>query len=234
VCQWSPHLWVRYPGFAILRKKEEANMQAFRAKSLSVVALAVLGFALFLAAAAPQPQPQAAPVPVPEIVLTLDPVQSTVHWTVDSTLHMVHGTFVLKSGRVHFDPETGKAGGEIVVAATSGESGSSSRDARMRKEILETPKYPDVIFRPTQIQGKVGPSGASDVKLDGVFSIHGADHNLTALVHAELTGDRWRGTGKFEVPYVKWGIKDPSNVLLKVKPVVNVELEMSGEVKTPK
>jgi hypothetical protein len=25
-----------------------------------------------------------------------------------------------------------------------------------------------------------------------------------------------------------WGIKDPSNFLLKVKPVVNVELEMSG------
>ncbi len=44
-------------------------------------------------------------------------------------------------------------------------------------------------------------------------------------------GDRWRGTGKFEVPYVKWGIKDPSNFLLKVKPVVNVELEMSGEVR---
>jgi polyisoprenoid-binding protein YceI len=224
----------RYSGFAILRKKEEANMQAFRARSLSVAALAVLALALFLAAAAPQPQPQAAPAPVSEIVLTLDPAQSTVHWTVDSTLHMVHGTFVLKSGTVRFDPETGKAGGEIVVAATSGESGSSSRDARMHKEILETPKYPDVIFRPTQVQGKVGLSGASDVKLDGVFSIHGADHNLTALVHAELTGDRWRGTSKFEVPYVKWGIKDPSNFLLKVKPVVNVELELSGEVKAPK
>jgi polyisoprenoid-binding protein YceI len=209
-------------------------MQAFRARSLSVAAFAVLGLALVLSAAAPQPQPHATPAPVSEIVLTLDPAQSTVHWAVDSTLHMVHGTFALKSGTVHFDPETGKAGGEIVVVATSGESGNNSRDARMHKEILETPKYPDAIFRPTQVQGRVGQSGASDVKLDGVFSIHGANHDLTALVHAELTGDRWRGTGKFEVPYVKWGIKDPSNFLLKVKPVVNVELEMSGEVKAVK
>jgi polyisoprenoid-binding protein YceI len=215
-------------------KKEEADMQAFRARSLSVAALAVLGLALFLSAAAPPPQPHATPAPGSEIVLTLDPAQSTVHWTVDSTLHMVHGTFALKSGTVHFDPETGKAGGEIVVVATSGESGNNSRDARMHKEILETSKYPDVIFRPTQIQGKVGQSGASDLRLDGIFSIHGADHNLTALLHVELTGDRWRGTGKFEVPYVKWGIKDPSNFLLKVKPVVNVELEMSGEVKAEK
>ncbi len=209
-------------------------MQAFRARSLSVAAFAVLGLALVLSAAAPQPQPHATPAPVSEIVLILDPAQSTVHWAVDSTLHMVHGTFALKSGTVHFDPETGKAGGEIVVVATSGESGNNSRDARMHKEILETPKYPDAIFRPTQVQGRVGQSGASDVKLDGVFSIHGANHDLTALVHAELTGDRWRGTGKFEVPYVKWGIKDPSNFLLKVKPVVNVELEMSGEVKAVK
>jgi polyisoprenoid-binding protein YceI len=209
-------------------------MQAFRARSLSVAALAVLALALFPAAAAPPPQPQANPAPGSEIVLTLDPAQSTVHWTVDSTLHMVHGTFALKSGTVHFNPETGKAGGEIVVTATSGESGNNSRDARMHKEILETSTYPEIIFRPALVQGKVGLSGASDVRLNGIFSIHGSDHELSALVHAELTGDRWKGTSKFEVPYVKWGIKNPSNFLLKVKPVVNVELEMSGEVKAAK
>ncbi len=206
-------------------------MRVLWVRSLSLGPLAVLGLTLFLTAAAPLPQPPAAQPPTSEIVLTLDPAQSRVHWRVDSTLHTVHGTFALKSGTVHFDPETGKAGGEIVVYAPSGESGNGSRDRRMHKEILETAKYPAVIFRPTQVEGKVGQSGASDVKLGGVFSIHGADHDLTALVHAELTGDRWTGTGKFEVPYVKWGIKDPSNFLLKVKPVVNVELEMSGEIK---
>jgi len=199
-----------------------------------VGALAVLGLALLLSAAPTLPQAPATQPPAYEIVLTLNPAQSKVHWTVDSTLHTVHGTFVLKSGTVHFDPETGKAGGEIVVYAPSGESGNGSRDRRMHKEILETAKYPEVVFRPTQVEGKVRQSGASDVKLGGVFSIHGADHDLTALVHAELTGDRWRGISKFEVPYVKWGIKDPSNFFLKVKPVVNVELEMSGEIKAAK
>lgn len=207
-------------------------MRVLQARSLGAVA--VLGLVAFLVAAAPLPQAPSTQAMVSEIVLTLDPAQSKVRWTVDSTLHTVHGTFTLKNGTVHFDPETGKAGGEIVVYAPSGESGNSSRDSRMHKEILETAKYPDVVFRPTQVEGKVGQSGASDVKLSGVFSVHGADHDLTALVHAELTGDRWRGTGKFEVPYVQWGIKNPSNFLLKVKPVVNVELEMSGEVKAVK
>ena len=134
-------------------------------------------------------------------------------------------------GSVHFDPSTGKAGGEIVVFATSGESGNDSRDKRMHKEILETAKYPEVVFHPTQVEGKVAVSGPSEVKLHGTFSIHGTDHDLIALVHAELAGDHWTGTGKFEVPYVTWGIKDPSNFFLKVKHVVNVELEMSGATK---
>ncbi len=206
-------------------------MRVLRAESRTG-ALAVCGFLVFLAAATPLSPSVATQATAPEILLTIDPAHSIVHWTLDSMLHTVHGTFALKSGIVHFDPETGKAGGEIVVSAPSGESGNGSRDNRMHKEILETAKYPDVVFRPRQIDGKVAPSGASDVKLAGVFSIHGADHELTAQVHAELTGDHWRGISNFEVPYVQWGIKDPSNFFLKVKPLVKVELEMSGEVRS--
>src|SRR5271165_3736864 len=200
-------------------------MKVARARALGIWGLGVLGLAVFLSAAAAPPLPQAAQAATSEVVLRVDPGQSQVHWNVDSTLHTVHGTFNLKSGTVHFDPQTGKAGGEIIVLATSGESGNGSRDARMHKEILETAKYPDAVFRPTMVEGKVAPSGGSDVKLRGVFSIHGADHDVVATVHAELAGDHWKGTGKFEVPYVQWGIKDPSNFFLKVKPVVNVELE---------
>jgi polyisoprenoid-binding protein YceI len=201
-------------------------MRQLRRKFINTGAGVMLAFGLLLAMAHRLPAQTAAS----DVVLILDPSQSQVHWNVDSTLHLVHGTFTLKSGTVHFDPETGKANGEIVVSAPSGESGNDSRDKRMHKEILETAKYPNLIFRPTHIEGRVNRSGPSDVTLSGVFSIHGADHELTSQVHAELTGGHWTGTSKFEIPYVQWGIKDPSNFLLKVKPVVNVELEMSGPV----
>jgi polyisoprenoid-binding protein YceI len=206
-------------------------MTLLKTRTFSIAALALCA-ALIPSAAAPQPQ--MAPAAVSEVVLAADPAQSKVHWILDSTLHTVHGTFGLKSGTLHFDTQTGKAGGEIIVYAPSGESGNSSRDKRMHKEILETEKYPEVVFRPQQVEGSVLRSGASDVKLSGVLSIHGADHALTAEVHANLSGDHWTGTGKFQVPYVSWGIKDPSNFLLKVKPVVDVELELSGAVKSAK
>jgi polyisoprenoid-binding protein YceI len=202
-------------------------------KRLGGIAPIILGLGWLLYASPSLPRWQT-PQPSPaEIVLSLDPAQSKVHFSVDSTLHAVHGTFAFKSGTIHFDPETGRADGEIVVLATSGDSGNDSRDARMHKEILESGKYPDVTFRPTQIDGKVALAGASEVNLRGVFSIHGVDHDLTALVQTAFTSDHWKGTAKFEVPYVRWGIKDPSNFFLKVKHVVSVELEMSGQVQAP-
>lgn len=199
-----------------------------------LIATLVSGTFLFLSAGSTvsTPQSQASPVAAQEIVLILDPTHCKVHYTVDSTLHTVHGTFNLKSGNVHFDPDSGKAGGEIMVFATSGDSGNSSRDEKMHKEVLESAKYPDAAFHPVQVEGKVMRTGASDLKLHGIILLHGQEHEIVVPVHAQLAADRWTGTANFEVPYIKWGMKDPSNWLLKVKPVVNVELEMAGSAKS--
>jgi polyisoprenoid-binding protein YceI len=212
-------------------RKGSGEMRVTGWKSVVAAAGGIIGIAVLLSASPAPPVPQAAQTSAQEIALELDPAQSKVHFTVDSSLHTVHGTFALKSGAMHFDPESGKAGGEILVYATSGESGNDSRDRRMHKEILETAKYPNAIFRPAQIEGTVTRSGNSDVKLHGVILLHGQEHEVVAAVHAELAGDRWKGTAKFDVPYVAWGIKDPSNWVFKVKPVVHVELEMTGPAK---
>lgn len=203
-------------------------------KSAVMTAAAIFGIGIFLSATATPPHPQSAQATLQEVVLTLDPAQSKVHWTVDSTLHTVHGTFRMKSGSVHFDQQTGIAVGEIVVLATSGESGNSSRDEKLHKEVLESRKYPDAVFRPTQIEGTVSTTGGSDLKIRGTFILHGGSHDITVPVHAELLGENWKGTARFDVPYIQWGLKNPSNFLLKVQPIVNVQLEMAGSLKSSK
>jgi hypothetical protein len=40
--------------------------------------------------------------------------------------------------------------------------------------------------------------------------------------------DRWNGAANFSVPYVQWGLKNPSNFLLKVNRSVKIDLEMTG------
>src|SRR6267143_2308059 len=171
--------------------------------------------------AAPQP-------PASEIVLGIDPAKSNVHWTLGSTVHTVHGSFAFKKGTLRLDTSTGKARGEIIVDAVSGNSGNDSRDKKMHKEVLESARYAEVIFRPDRVEGKITPQGAFTVNVHGLFILHGSAHELTVPVQVEFDGDHWTGTAKFNVPFIDWGLRNPSNFFLKVNHAVEIELEMKG------
>jgi polyisoprenoid-binding protein YceI len=209
------------------------NLVGIRRGALSATALFVFG--VLLSASAAHRAPQApAQRGAEEIVLAVDPAQSKVHWTLGGSLHTVHGTFALKRGTLRLEPASGKASGEIAADATSGESGNDSRDKKMHKEILESARYTEVVFRPDHVEGKVQAQGSSTVQVHGTFLLHGAEHELSVPVQADLTPDHWKGSAKFSVPYVQWGLKNPSNFLLKTDPSVGIELEMTGDVQSPK
>jgi polyisoprenoid-binding protein YceI len=168
--------------------------------------------------------------PAAEYHLQLSPEGTQVNWTLGDVLHTVHGTFKLKRGDISFDPESGKAGGEVVVDATSGNSGSSARDGRMHKNVLESAKYPEVVFAPDHVEGKVELAGTSNVKLHGVFKIHGESHELTAQVQVMAKDDQLVSQIKFEVPFVAWGMKDPSTLFLKVNKSVEIEMQSTARL----
>ena len=163
-----------------------------------------------------------------EIVLTIDPSKSTVHYSVSSSLHTVHGTFAVKRGTLRLDPATGKATGEIVVDAASGDSGNNSRDKKMHKEVLESVRFTEIVFRPDHVDGAVPAQGKSSAKLHGVCVLHGSEHELTVPVQAELNAENWKGTATFTVPYNDWGLKNPGNFILKVDHSVEIEVDMAG------
>jgi len=179
------------------------------------------------------PQHAAPQTAANEIILGIDPVQSKVHWTLESTVHTVHGSFAFKKGNLQVDTSTGKAGGEIIVDATSGNSGNDGRDKKMHKEVLESGKYAEVIFRPDHVEGKITPQGISNVQVHGLFVLHGSEHELTVPVQAEFAGDHWTGTAKFNVPFIDWGLKNPRNFFLRVNHSVEIELELKGSLQSP-
>jgi polyisoprenoid-binding protein YceI len=160
-----------------------------------------------------------------EYQLHLTPENTEVHWTLGDVLHTVHGTFKLRRGDIVFDSDTGRAGGEVVVDAASGESGSSARDGRMHKHVLESAIYPDVSFVPDRLEGKVDLGRTSNVKLHGKFTIHGATHEMTVPVQVTAKGNTVEADIKFDVPYVEWGMKDPSTFILKVSKSVQIEVK---------
>lgn len=165
-----------------------------------------------------------------QIQVTLDPAQTKIEWTLGATLHTVHGTFKLKSGVVKFDPKTGGAMGEIVVDAASGESGNHDRDADMHSKVLESSRYPEIAFLPRHVTGSLAGQGKSSLQVQGVFKIHGVEHDFTLPVTVEKNGDAITAGTSFAVPYQDWGMKNPSKAFLHVDNKVDVSISAVGHV----
>lgn len=158
-----------------------------------------------------------------DTILQIDPARTKVEFTLGDVLHTVHGTFALKRGDLRFD-SSGKAAGELVVDATSGQSGSETRDRRMRNNVLESALYPEIVFRPDRVEGRVAAQGASQVRVHGMFEIHGQAHEVSMPFEVEGAGGEYSATGTFPVPYVKWGMKNPSTLFLRVNETVSITI----------
>lgn len=160
----------------------------------------------------------------------LDPVQTSVKFTLADVLHTVHGSFKLKRGALQFDPGSGKITGEIVVDAASGDTGNGMRDRKMNKEVLESARYSEIAFRPDRIDGAVAPQGTSSVTVHGIFSIHGTDREITVPAQVDTSAEHWTAIVHFTIPYEKWGMKNPSTLFLKVSDSVQIDLTAAGSV----
>jgi len=170
------------------------------------------------------------PLAAAENSIELDPARTLITFKLGDVLHTVHGTFKLKRGAVKFDSATGSASGEIVVDVLSGNSGNGGRDKRMHKEILESARYPDAVFTPDHVSGELAPRGESQLDLHGNFQIHGAGHELTLHFRAEVKNSEVAGSTGFLIPYVQWGMKNPSNFLLRVSDKVEMSIQAAGRL----
>lgn len=160
---------------------------------------------------------------------SLDPAQSAVHFTLAGS-HEVSGSFHIASGDIEFDRATGKMSGRIVVSAASGDSGNESRDKKMKKDQLKVSDFPDVTFAPDSFTGQLAESGASQIQVRGAFTLLGQPHEITVPMTVQIGGNHCTATGSFSVPYVQWGVKDPSIFMLKVGREVKIDLTLSGQL----
>ena len=104
------------------------------------------------------------------------------------------------------------------------------RDKRMQMEILESQKYPEAVFTPNHVDGRPAAQGASEVDAHGTIRIHGADHELTLHFKVVAEGGQYTASTHFTIPYVQWGMKSPSNFLLKVEDKVEMDVKASASL----
>ena len=175
----------------------------------------------------------ALPVRAAQQVLTFDPETSQVGFALSATGEDVIGLFHLQSGEITFDTESGEASGEVVVEAFGAETGSKKRDKAMHNKVLESDKFPLIVFRPDRVEGEVPSSGSGEIRLLGTMVLHGSEHPMTMPATVEVAGNYLTATTGFDVPFVEWGLHDPSFFVLKVAKLVNVKITAEGTLTRP-
>lgn len=160
----------------------------------------------------------------------VNPDASEVKMTLNTTHEVVNGTFHIQSGSIEFDRSAQMISGSVVVAAGSGKTGNDSRDKKMNKDILKVGQYTTVSFAPKTYTGTIAPSGDSTIQVSGVFTLLGTPHDLTIPMQIHLDGSKATADAQFIIPYVQWGLKNPSFMFWKAENDVAIDLHLVGQV----
>lgn len=170
-----------------------------------------------------------------DLTVDLDPAGTQISFTLPATMHTVHGTFKLKSARIHFDPSTGSMGGAIVVDATTGDTENKSRDAKMHHDVLESQQFPEIVFTPKSMRGPLAQmlnqQKPAQFEVSGTFRLHGQDHDATLMMYIQPgSAGKMDISAQFPVPYAAWGLKNPSTFVLHVGDTVNLDVHTTGRI----
>lgn len=160
----------------------------------------------------------------------VNPDASEVRMTLKTTHELVNGTFHVQSGSIEFDRSSPDMSGSVVVIAGSGKTGNTSRDKKMNKDILEVEQHATVSFVPKTYTGAIASSGDSTIQVNGIFNLLGTPHEISVPMLVHLDGASAIAKAHFVVPYVQWGLKNPSFMFWKADNDVAIDLNLVGTI----
>jgi hypothetical protein len=67
------------------------------------------------------------------------------------------------------------------------------------------------------------------VQVEGILKLHGSDHVITLTLPVQTKANSLSARTHIVIPYVEWGLKNPSTFLLHVGDKVEVEVTAVGK-----
>jgi polyisoprenoid-binding protein YceI len=98
----------------------------------------------------------------------------------------------------------------------------------MTDDELKASSYKTISFSPTSFTGTFNPTGDSTLQVHGTFTLLGTPHEIDVPMRIQTTANQLQATGSFAVPYIQWGLKDPSTFMIKVNKEVQIDLSLTG------
>lgn len=166
-------------------------------------------------------------------LLEIDANATWIDLRFGATLQTVRGKLGPVAGTLRFDDQTGNpVRGEVVIDLLEAETGVGRRDRKMHSKILQTDRYPRAVFRVERLDlPEPLREGRGSLQLHGVLDFHGAQHPLSLPAQVLVRGDLLTGTGSVMIPYISWGLADPSYLLLRVAKEVRAEVHVGGRLR---
>ncbi len=172
----------------------------------------------------------AAGAPEGTLWVRVDPGASRVTFLLGATLHKVEGSAPLPAADLRLDPATGAMSGTITVPAASVTTGHARRDRKMHEQVLESARFPEIVLHPRRLRGAWDAATGGEVILEADLEIHGDRHAITVPLRITVDAGRAVARGELTIPYVAWGMEDPSAFLLRVAKEVLVQVTLAAEI----
>jgi polyisoprenoid-binding protein YceI len=100
----------------------------------------------------------------------------------------------------------------------------------LREIVLEPEKYPEIVFKSTEVTGKPLGNGRYDLKIGGNLTLHGVTRRIVIPAKVTLTGNDLRAVGEFSIDRSDFKVKATSAVhgMIRVRDKVKFTFDIVG------
>jgi len=124
---------------------------------------------------------------------------------------------------------TAKADSMVETSSVFTEPQKQIIDKELREIVLEPSKYPDIIFRSTNVTGK-STGNQYELSITGDLSLHGVTRQITIPAKVTVTGNDLRAIGEFSIDRGDFKVKATSAVhgLVRIRDKVKFTFDIVG------
>lgn len=182
----------------------------------------------------------AALIQVPALAETyeIDPVHSSVGFTIRHLVSRSTGTFTDFSGSITYDPkQPAKSSFECVIQAASINTGNERRDGHLKgADFFDVENFAEITFKSTAVKS----AGENELSVTGDFTLHGVTKSVTLPVTVLGVGTHPRhGRGvaglaaEFTIMRSDYGVDNWTDVAGVLGNEVKISLLIEAGVKAP-
>ena len=125
---------------------------------------------------------------------------------------------------------TVKTDSMVETSAVFTEQQKQIINKELREIVLEPAKYPEIVFRSTEVTGKLLGNGQYELKIGGDLTLHGVTRRIVIPAKVTVAGNNLRAVGEFSIDRSDFNVKATSafHGMVRVRDKVKFTFDIVG------